>query len=133
MPPGVNQITGLEPSRRSVLVVDADPTGLSSTAAILEKAGYDVTKVSEFAAARRHLAAAPPAVLVTDVRLGAFNGLHLIVQSRMASPRTAAILTHHAFDPVLQTEAGHHDAAFLLKPCNPEQLLEVVAHSIQHR
>jgi CheY-like chemotaxis protein len=116
----------------SILVVGSDPSELARTAAVLESAGYRVVRATEFDPARRRLAAAPPpSLLLTDVQLGAYNGLHLILRGRAMCPKMAAILTHYASDPALQCEAENHGAAFLLKPCSPAELLEAVAYSLE--
>ena len=117
---------------QSILVVDSDPAELARTATVLESAGYRVIRAGGFSDARRRLDTAPPSLLLTGVQLGAYNGLHLILRSRATRPQMAAILTHHAFDPVLQCEAENNQAAFLLKPCTPAALLDLVAHSLRH-
>src|SRR5215212_2158203 len=61
---------------RSILVVSADPVGLRGTVAVLQSAGYAVDGVRSFADASRRLDSAPPDLLMTEVRLGPYNGLH---------------------------------------------------------
>lgn len=114
----------------SVLVVDSHAAELSATAAILETAGYQVARALGFEEGRRSLDSVQPAVLITSVRLGSFNGLHLIVRSRVSRPSMAAILTHDVSDPVLEREARMQDAIFLSKPWDPQTLLNLVAASV---
>jgi len=113
-------------SARSILVVNSDPMGLRGTVGVLQSAGYEVEAVRSFADARRRLDSTPPDLLMTGVRLGPYNGLHLIVRSRNHLPLMATILTHDDADPVLLTEAATNDAAFLILPCEPAVILKTV-------
>ena len=113
-----------------ILVVDSHAAELGKTAAVLRGAGYDVVSALGFVEARRTLDRIEPAVLVTSVRLGPYNGLHLVVRSRVSRPSMAAILTHDIADPVLEREARGHEAAFLLTPVHPEVLLDLVKSSV---
>lgn len=114
----------------SVLVVDSRAAQLSETASILQDAGYSVTRALGFEEGRRSLDAKRPAVLITSVRLGPFNGLHLVVRSRGGDPAMAAILTHDVVDPVLEREARQQDAIMLLTPCDRQTLLNLVDASV---
>jgi DNA-binding response OmpR family regulator len=115
----------------SVLVVDSHAAELASTAALLEGAGYQVSRALGFEEGRRSLDSLKPTVLITSVRLGPYNGLHLIVRSRALSPGTSSILTHNVFDPVLELDARREDATFLVRPCKPQAFLDVVRASIR--
>jgi CheY-like chemotaxis protein len=96
----------------SILLVHAEESVGASWAAALSAEGYEVTVVQTFAAARAALAASQFQLLIADVRLGPFNGLHLAIQSRaLGSPRL--IVTHHTRDVVLQREAIRVGAAFV--------------------
>jgi FixJ family two-component response regulator len=69
---------------------------------------------------------APPDVLVTDIRLQGFNGLHLVLRRPVG---TYAIVMSAFPDPVLQTEAVRLGAPFLGKPVETRQLLELLKHA----
>lgn len=114
----------------SVLVVDSHSAELAATAAILEGGGYQVSRALGFEEGRRSLDSVQPAVLITSVRLGSFNGLHLIVRSRVSCPSMTAILMHDFSDPVLEREARMQDAIFLSRPWDPQTLLNLVAESV---
>lgn len=115
----------------SVLVVDSHAAELASTVALLKSAGYKVSRALGFEEGRRSLDSLRPKVLITSVRLGAYNGLHLIVRSRALCPTTSSILTHNVFDPVLELDARKEDAAFLVRPCKPQAFLDFVKASIR--
>ena len=57
------------------------------------------------------------------MRLGAFNGLQLLVSSPRSVP--AIIITGFA-DPVLESDARQHGAEYVLKPVTPSVLLDMI-------
>ncbi len=89
----------------TVLVVDSDLLALALTVGVLRQAGYVCTSVSSFSDARAHLADASPDLLITAVRLGGFNGLHLVLGRFFSDRSRRAIVTDVAHDPVLEREA----------------------------
>ena len=117
--------------RPVVLVVDSDRSELARLASILRTEGYEVLEADTFHAAVSSLQSAPARVLVTTVRLGPYNGLHLIVRCRISRPEVVSILTHDQDDRMLRDEAVLNDAAFLLKPCTREILTHAVAASLE--
>jgi hypothetical protein len=62
-----------------------------------------------------------PEILVTDVRLGPYNGLHLVAVARVEFPRTSAIVVGAA-DHVLEIEATGLGARYLSGPVTPQAL-----------
>ncbi len=105
-----------------ILVVSADPHALSGRVTALRRAGFSARGCSSFPDARRTLEeGAPPEVLVTDVRLGPYNGLHLVAVARVEFPRTVAIVVGGQ-DHVLEVEAGGLGARYLLAPVTPREL-----------
>ena len=106
-----------------VLVAERGTSDLTRTVDVLRRAGYQATGASTFEEGKRLLAARPTDLLIADIRLGAFNGLHLLI----THPELPAIVTHGLPDPVLEAEAKRHGATFLLKPATPSVLLQVVS------
>jgi len=117
--------------QRSVLVVDPDPADLSSTVMLLQAAGYRVAAATAFDEAKTLLASESPDVLITGLRLGPYNGLHLILRSRADHPDMAAIVTTQHSDPVLEAEAHRQQASFLLKPLGDRELLDAIDRSLR--
>ena len=67
-----------------ILVVSADPSVLSGRVTALRRSGFGARASASFPDARRLLEEGPPPeVLVTDVRLGPYNGLHLVAVARV--------------------------------------------------
>ena len=86
---------------KHVLIVDDDRAILGLVEHWLTAAGYSVVACDRFETAKQHLADAQPDVLLTDVRLGAFNGLQLVILAKEMGPHTAVVMS--AFDdPMLE-------------------------------
>ena len=96
-----------------VLLVDDDAAYLSGCAAILTNDGHDVVTSLAFNEGRRQLAEDDFDALITDVRLGAYNGLHLIA---LASPSMIKIALSAFPDPVIRRDAEQAGAQFVVKP-----------------
>jgi len=118
-----------------VVLVHTDPDVLHRAEALLYDAGYAVVSASSFQAARKALDCVEPDLLIADVRLDDFNGLHLAILSRLERPRTRVIITHACPDSMLEDEAKRCEAAFVVNPlANPEFLPSVrsaLAQNIQ--
>ncbi len=109
--------------RPRVLIVDDYPGVAEVIGDELQRRGYDVATSRAFQDARTQLLATRVDVLVTDVRLGAFNGLQLAVIARATWPMMRIIVISGFDDPVLKAEAVGVNAAYLVKPVLPEHLI----------
>ena len=115
---------------RRALVVDSNPDDRVNTVLLLEAAGYGVMSAGNFDEAKQLLARQPVDLLVTDLRLGSYNGLHLVLRTRSDHPGMAALVTSRFPDPVLQAEAARQGARFVLRPVADEEFLAAVTNSI---
>jgi DNA-binding response OmpR family regulator len=115
-------------TRSKVLLVDDDPATRLGLAEFFTEAGFDVQAVGSFEEGLRALRSGAPDFLIADVRLGAFNGLQLLVSSPHQIP--AIIITGFA-DPVLESDARQHGAEYVLKPVSPHVLLEMVERRLR--
>ena len=113
-----------------VLVVYADPEDRKRTVVVLEAAGYQVAAASNFEEAKQFLANETPDVLITDLRLGSYNGLHLVLRSRTDHLDMAALVTSRFPDPVLEAEAEREHPRFLLRPIGDAELLDAITNSL---
>jgi len=111
----------------TVLVVDDQEDVLRTLAYYVGQGGYQVTALSRFEDARRFIDETPPDLLVTDIRLGAFNGLQLVLQLRAARPGAPIVVLSAFDDPTLREEAERAGARYLLKPLGKQELLECLA------
>jgi DNA-binding response OmpR family regulator len=98
-----------------VLVVGPNPEWRSMIERWLRRAGLEVDSVATFEAARPRLTATGPDALLSAVRLGEFNGLHLAIMGRDRRPTLVAIVVG-ASDAVLAKEAERHGATYLNAP-----------------
>jgi DNA-binding response OmpR family regulator len=115
--------------RQKILIVDDDPSLLEALERSFIEAGEDVVAHDSFEDARRVLQTTRFDALITDVRLGAFNGLQLAVIGRDTYPDIRLIVFSGFDDPVLRTEAEHVGATYMVKPVTGARLLEVLRES----
>ena len=113
-------------NKQRVLVVDDEPAILEALLMAFELEGLDVDACRTFEDARHRLLTEDFDVLITDVRLGAFNGIQLAVIARDKHPDMRIIVFSGFDDPVLRAEAEAVGALYLVKPLTARQLLEVM-------
>lgn len=101
--------------RLSAVVVSGDAGARAVMADALRGLGVSVHEADGFAGGRELIAETAPHVLITDLRLGAYNGLHLVLRLRATAPRLKAIVLVETPDPVLEREALRLDAELLVK------------------
>ena len=111
---------------KRVLVVDDEPTLLEAMRMSFERAHREVVACRTFEEARERVLTEYFDCLITDVRLGAFNGLQLAVIARDRN-RDIGIVVFSGFDDaVLRQEAEHLGATYLVKPVSSERLHEFI-------
>lgn len=111
----------------SVLLVNQDVSVAEAMARQLLRAGYDVRLARSFDEAREILSSRPPDVLITDVQLGAYNGLHLVWLSQSYGRSISAIVTSAYADPVHEAEARRLGCPYILTSTPSPQFLRTVA------
>lgn len=116
-----------------ILLVAADPKALHRIELLLSAGGYLVAAARTFEQAKALLDSVSPDLLIADVRLDAFNGLHLAVRSRVDHPLLPVIITHASPDAVLESEARRQGALFIVGPLNNPEFLPRVAVALQRR
>jgi len=107
-------------------VVEDDGPLLEAVDRALREAGEHVFACGTFEEGRQALRTRFFDVLLTDVRLGAFNGLQLAVIARDLYPSIGVIVYSGFNDSVLRAEAQRVGATFLVKPVQSSQLLEII-------
>jgi len=115
---------------KRILVVDDDSHVLKYLVEALSAAGYDTVAFDHYEEARLHLAAGRPDLLLTDVRLGPFNGLQLVLFAREKYHDVPVIVLTGYEDPTLRAEAVKFGAEFIVKPVRLEELLQRVAFAL---
>ncbi len=109
-----------------ILIVDDEPAILDGMASALSGEAREVVACRTFDEARQKLLAEKFDVLLTDVRLGAFNGLQLVILARDRNPEMRIVVFSGFDDSVLRSEAARARAEFILKPLTAEQLLDMM-------
>ena len=109
-----------------VLVLDDDEHALAGMVELIRAAGHDVTPASTYHTAKALLADQPFDLLVSDVRLRSFNGLHLVMQSRTDHPDMAVIIITGYDDPLIDLEAHRYHAELVRKPIKPAEFVTLV-------
>jgi|SRR5215831_13063678 len=115
---------------RNILIVEDDQGTLLGWVELLRAAGYFVTGVSSYEEGRQELATMPD-LLITDVRLGVYNGLQLLMRGRMVNPRLQAIVVTGYADHIVRREAVYLQAEHLEKPVDADRLLQVVDSALR--
>jgi len=108
------------------MVVDEGRQVLRYLADILCDEGYNTVSCDRFQDAKAMLASMRPDLLLTDIRLGAYNGLQLALYARNRYADIPVIILTGYEDPTLREEASKCGAAFLVKPVPREALLEII-------
>ena len=109
---------------RKILIVDDDEPTRAGLAALLAEAGYDTVTAGTVPAAIKLLSEAHPDLLLVDIRLDQYNGLHLVAMRQ--APIPAIVLTGFA-DPAIEADARRLGAEFLLKPVSPGVITTLVS------
>jgi DNA-binding NtrC family response regulator len=101
-----------------VLLVAPTPRIASLVSASLVDAGLRVTLVTSFKAGRKALESRPD-LLMSEVRLGEYNGLHLALRAQSRGIRAIVI---GIVDHVTQRDAATFGAVYLEDDCEPARL-----------
>jgi DNA-binding NtrC family response regulator len=113
----------------TVLFVEPEPSHRDVVQRLLLSLGFRVIVVETFFDARSAMDSEPPRLLVTELRLGAYNGLHLVVRGKQRRQDMAAVVVTEWTDPLLQDEAELQGATFVPKPVTEPEFLAAVART----
>ena len=109
-----------------ILIVDDDVSLLDAMQRALRDAMRTVVACDSFEKARQMLKDQTFDALITDVRLGAFNGLQLAVMARDMYPDMSLIVFSGFDDPVLRADAEQIGATYLVKPVGSADLIKLL-------
>ena len=115
-----------------ILVVDTDARAAASQVQWLRAAGYHASAAVGFQAASRRLEEQPPHLLIAPLRLGAFNGVHLVFRGRAFKPEVLALILGDVVDEGRE-EAKQSGALFARKPKTRRELLDLVRDMLSAR
>ena len=115
------------------VVVDADAAELRKTEQALEAAGFVVMTSDSFAQARALLASMTPDIVIADIKLSAYNGLHLAALCAVWRPGMPFIATDSNHDMVLEADARRLSASYVIKTPEREELTRTALTLLSER
>ena len=114
------------PRRHHVVIVAQNPELATALLSWLGTAGYELAIVTTFAAAKA-LLETEPALVIAEVKLGEYNGLHMALKARAVGIPAIIIGPH---DPVLQRDASDLGASYLTSVLRRRRVLDLVAERL---
>ncbi len=117
-----------------VLVVDDQRNMRATTALLLREAGYAVAEAEDGAAAVQRVGAESFDVVLTDVRMGAVDGMEVLRATLEATP-TAQIIVMTAYGTIESAVEAIRRGAYdyIAKPFKEDELLLRVAKAVEKR
>ena len=109
-----------------VLLAASEAPTLAYLERLVSVLGVSVQFAGSFEQARAWVNAGTSDLLVADVRMGDFNGLHLGWLRHFVSPQLPTIITHTDYDVSLAAEARKLGAPFLALPDQERRFLNLV-------
>jgi DNA-binding response OmpR family regulator len=116
-----------------ILVVEDDPAVQKALKRLFESEGYTVEVQGNGQAALQSFQAAPPAVIILDLRLPKLSGRDLCKEVKAQAPTLPIVVlsaTSDVSDKVLLLELGADD--YVTKPFSPRELLARVRAALRH-
>jgi DNA-binding NtrC family response regulator len=117
----------------SALVVEPNEVDMMGIVSTLTGSGFRASSTDNYHNAKALLSTRPPLLLVTEIRLRAYNGLQLALRAASLTPRVTIIVTSEYPDSVLQRDAERIGATFALKPISGGELLAAVYRTAARR
>jgi DNA-binding response OmpR family regulator len=116
-----------------ILVVEDDPAVQKALRRLFETDGYTVEVQSNGRSALESFQAAPPAVVILDLRLPKLSGSDVCKEIKALAPSLPIVVlsaTSDVSDKVLLLELGADD--YVTKPFSPRELLARVRAALRH-
>jgi DNA-binding response OmpR family regulator len=116
-----------------ILVVEDDPAVQKALKRLFESEGYVVEVQANGKSALESFQAAPPAVIILDLRLPQLSGSDLCKEVKAHAPTLPIVVlsaTSDVSDKVLLLELGADD--YVTKPFSPRELLARVRAALRH-
>jgi two-component system response regulator PilR (NtrC family) len=110
-----------------------DVQGLAKLTPVLQSDGYHTTEAETFESARQLLRERRFDLLITKLRLKEYNGLHLVLHSRIFCPTTASVVVADPPGDLSEVEAAELGTGVVVDPAEPGHVRAVVANAIEER
>jgi signal transduction histidine kinase len=125
----------IDPGKVRILVVDDDDAGRYVKAHTLATQGYTLSEAADGETTFAMVAAAPPDLILLDVRLTDSNGVDIAREIKAQFPQVAILQTSSAVispqDRAVALDAGAD--AYLIEPIEPDELIAVVRALLRMR
>ncbi len=115
---------------KRILVVDSNQQVGAATARVLADAQYDTRFVATFGEALGEVTRQCPDLVITAVRLGHYNGIHLALRCRLQCPDVPVLIMGVGSDAKLADDASSMDMRFALRPPTYAALLLLVREAL---
>ena len=102
--------------------MEDEPSVSAMLAMALRGEGHDVVICNYFEEARAEMRRQLPDAILTDIRVGGYNGLQLALLFRSLSPEGTIVAVSGHDDPVIRQDVDGLGAHFILKPVDLEAL-----------
>jgi DNA-binding NtrC family response regulator len=112
-----------------IVVVNSD-SSLTNVVNLLNAAGYHASGASTYEEAKWALAQGAPDLIIADERLGAYNGLHVIMRARAEYPDVSAIVMTPVKNRGLEADAKSLNVECLIKPQSPAEWLRPILKAL---
>ncbi len=113
----------------TALVVEPSLAEALSLHSALSDLGFQVSISDNFNDAKARLRPAI-SLLVTELRLNEYNGLHLVFRAKSVRREMAAMIRTQISDPLLQLEAERMGATFVLKTAGAAEFRAAVCRTL---
>ena len=112
-----------------ILIVDDNASTRGELVKLLADAGFETMTAATVPEAMRALSTASPSLLITEIRLDSYNGLHLVAMA--PKPIPAIVITGYA-DRAVEADARRLGAEYLAKPVSPGELYATVQRALSN-
>jgi nitrogen regulation protein NR(I) len=115
----------------NILVIDDEPAILAAFEELLSGQDHQVVTLRRAEEAIERITAAPPDLVITDIKLPGIDGLAAFVQMKRLQPRMPVIVMTGqgtTASAIEATKLGAFD--YLLKPVDPEEMLRVIDQAL---
>ena len=115
-----------------ILILEDDARVASAYAEALRHAGHEVTVCTGFEEAREYVKGDCPDAVLTDIRVGQYNGLQLALLFREICPGGRVVVVTGHDDPVIRSEVAALHGEFLVKPISLAELRSLFSATVPH-
>jgi DNA-binding NtrC family response regulator len=119
-------------TRFTTLIVSPRPWEIDVLESVIRSLGVHAIGVRDFASGKQLLGMGPD-LLITQIQLGEYNGLQLVLNATMAGLGLTAIVMSRWDDPVLLREAEALGATFVPWPIEREELIAAILRTVANQ